>query len=181
MERTANRPYALTGCERHFPIGRSLILGFVRPMRACLVAIIFVLAGSRVFGAEPDVYRIAVYTEAETDKAEGKELARLLTDELRRQKNVMIDQESPYLIVSCGVMAHAHGERLVASVAFILEPAHALGEHFPLTAESLQSLAHQVVLELNKRQLDDWTQRRTDELRERPNQSPAPTPGRSDK
>jgi hypothetical protein len=150
-------------------------------MRTCLIVIIFVLAGSRVFGAEPDVYRIAIYAEAETDKPEGKELARLLTDELRREKDVVIDNESPYFIISCGVMAHAHGERLVASVAFMLAPSYVVQGHFPLTAESLQSLAQKVVLELNKRELDNWRQRRTNELRERPNQSPQPTAGRSDK
>jgi hypothetical protein len=149
-------------------------------MRTCLVAIIFVFAGAQVFGTEPDVYRIAVNAEAETDKPEGKELARLIADELRREKDLVIDNESPYFIVSCGLKAHARGERLVASVAFMLAPSYVVQGHFPLTGESLQSLAHQVVLELNKRELDNWRQRRTNQLRERPNQSPQPTAGRSD-
>jgi hypothetical protein len=143
-------------------------------MRACLVVIIFFFAGSQVFGAEPDVFRIAVYAEAETDKPEGGELSRLIADELRREKDVVIDKESPYLIVSCGVMTHAHGARLVASVAFMLEDSKVL-EHFPLTAESLQSLAHQVVLEFKKRELNDRRQDRSKQLRERPNQLPQPT------
>ena len=108
-------------------------------MRACLVVIIFVLAGSQVFGAEPEVYRIAVYAEAETDKPEGGELARLIADELRREKDIVIDNQSPYLIVSCGVMAHAYGARLIASVAFILAPSRirgALPSHSGELAES---------------------------------------------
>ena len=148
-------------------------------MRACLVVIIFVFAGSQFFGAEPDVYHIAVYAEAETDKPEGGELARLIADELRREKDVVIDNKSPYLIVSCGVMTHAHGARLVASVAFMLASFQVL-EHFPLTADSLQGLAHQLVLELDKRELNDRRQHRTDQLRERPNPSVQPTAGRSD-
>jgi hypothetical protein len=134
-------------------------------MRACLVVIMFVFAGSQCFGAEPDVYRIAVYAEAETDNTEGGELARLIANELRREKGIVIDNESPYLIVSCSVMTHAHGARLVASVAFMLADSRVL-EHFPLTAESLQSLAHQVVRELKKRELNDRRQRRTDQPRE---------------
>jgi hypothetical protein len=142
-------------------------------MRVCLVVIIFVFTGSQFFGAEPEVYRIAVYAEVETNKTEGGELARLIADELRREKDVVIDNKSPYLIVSCGIMTHAHGARLVASVAFMLANSQVL-EHFPLTAETLQSLAHQVVFELNKRELNDRRQRRTDQLRERPNQSLQP-------
>jgi hypothetical protein len=148
-------------------------------MRAGSVIIICALAGSQLFSAEPDVCRVVVFAEAESDKTEGRELARLIADELRREKDVVIDNKSPYLTVSCGVMTHAHGERLVASVAFILGDSQLL-EHFPLTADNLQSLAHQVVRELDKRELKDCRQHRTDQLRERPNQSLQPTAGRSD-
>ena len=129
-------------------------------MCACLVFIICLLVRSQFFGGEPDVYRVAVYAEAETDKAEGGELARLIADELRREKDVVIDKNAPNLTVSCGVMTHAHGERLVASVAFMVGDFKLL-QHFPLTADSLQSLAHQVVLEVDKRELSDWRQHRT--------------------
>jgi len=155
----------------------SLIL--VRRMRACLVVIIFVLAGSLAFGAEPDVFHIAVYGEAELDKPEGEKLEGLIVDELRREKDIVIDKESPYLIVSCGVMAHPHGARLVASVAFMTAESRILS-HVPLTAETLQSLAHQVVAEFKKRELDGRRQERTDQLHERSNQSPQPTAGHSD-
>jgi len=69
---------------------------------------------------------------------------------------VIVDK-SPYLIVSCVVIIDAHGMRLVASIAF-MEAHSVLLEHIPLTAASLEGLAHQVApafnkLELNNRQV----------------------------
>lgn len=128
-------------------------------MRVRLVFIIYLLVRSQFLGGEPDVYRVAVHAEAEANKAEGEELAQLIADELRREKDVVIDENAPNLTISCGVMTHTDGERLVASVAFMIGDFKLL-QHFPLAADSLQNLAHQVVLELDKRELNDWRQRR---------------------
>jgi hypothetical protein len=102
------------------------------------------------------VYRVGVL--AETDKTEGGELATLIADDLRRSKDVVIDDKSPDLTVSCFAVnldrRHEDGVRIVASVALILR-GRVLSEHFALTADSLQSLAHKVAAEVNKRELDN--------------------------
>jgi hypothetical protein len=142
-------------------------------MRAWMLNTICALTGLQFLGAEPSVYRIAVL--ADTDKTEGGELATLIADELRRSKDVTIVYKSPDLTVSCFAInldgSSAHGVRLAASVALMLGQRQ-LSEHFALTADSLKSLAHKVVVEVNKRELNGW--RRTDRLRERPNQSMKP-------
>ena len=136
------------------------------------LAIICALASSQLVRGEPTVYRIAVL--ADTDKTQGGELAGLIADDLRRSKDIVIDYKSPDLTVSCFVITFdSAGVRFVASVA-LMHGQHDMLEHFPLTADSLESLAHKVVVEVDKRELNGW--RRTDQLRrERPNQSMKPT------
>ena len=126
-------------------------------MRACLLITICVLVGSHFLRAEPNVYRVAIL--ADTDKTEGGELASLISDDLRRSKDVIIDYKSPDFTVSCFVIhsdsSDVHAARIAASVVF-LNGQNSLSEHFPLTADSLQSLAHKVAAEFTKRKLDHF-------------------------
>jgi hypothetical protein len=126
-------------------------------MRRCLLIIACAFAAWRSVAADPSVYRVAVL--ADTDKTEGGELAGLISDDLRRSKDVIIDYKSPDFTVSCFVI-HSDGSdvqstRIAASVVF-LNGQSTLSEHFPLTADSLQSLAHKVAAEFNKRKLDHF-------------------------
>jgi hypothetical protein len=125
-------------------------------MRRCLLVIISVVGASQFLWADPSVYHVGVL--ADTDKTEGGELATLIADDLRRSKDVVIDDKSPDLTVSCFAVnldsRYEDGVRIVASVALILR-GRVLSEHFALTADSLQSLAHKVAAEVNKRELDN--------------------------
>jgi hypothetical protein len=109
-----------------------------------------------------------------TDKTQSGWLAKLIADELIRSKDIVIDYKSPDLSVSCFVVTSDDPrQRFVASVA-LMRGRHQLVEHFPLTADSLESLAHKVVFEVDRRELNDW--RRTNQLRhQRPNQTLEPT------
>ncbi len=131
-------------------------------MRRCLLVIICAFAASHFLRADPNVYHVGVL--ADTDKTEGGELATLIADDLRRSKDVIIDDKSPDLTVSCFAThldgSRIHGVRIVASVALMLR-GRVLSEHFALTADSLQSLAHKVVREVEKRELGHW--RRADQ------------------
>lgn len=142
-----------------------------------LILTICAIMTSPLVRAESDVYRVAVL--ADTDKTQGGWLAKLVADELSRSKDIVIDYKSPDLTVSCFVITSDNSRhRFVASVALMLGQ-HQLSEHFPITADSLETLAHKVVVEVDKRELNGW--RRTDRLRrERPNQTLQPTAGRSD-
>jgi hypothetical protein len=125
-------------------------------MRGSLLLIICAFAASHFLLADPNGYHVGVL--ADTDKTEGGELAALIGNELRRSKDVIIDDKSPDLTVSCFAInldsRREDGVRIVASVALILR-GRLLSEHFPLTADSLQSLAHKVAAEVNKRELDN--------------------------
>jgi hypothetical protein len=125
-------------------------------MRGSLLLIICAFVASHFLRADPNAYRVGVL--ADTDKTEGGELATLIGNELRRSKDVIIDDKSPDLTVSCFAInldsRREDGVRIVASVALILR-GRLLSEHFPLTADSLQSLARKVAAEVNKRELDN--------------------------
>lgn len=124
-----------------------------------LLAICGVMLSSFVT-AEADVYRVAVL--ADTDRTQGAWLAKLIGDELARSKDIAIDYKSPDLTVSCFVVTFDKSRpRFVASVA-LMAGEHQLSQHFPLTADSLESLAHKVVVEFQKRELNGL--RRTDKL-----------------
>jgi hypothetical protein len=117
---------------------------------------ISVVGASQFLRADPSVYHLGVL--ADTDKTEGGELATFIADDLRRSKDVVIDDKSPDLTVSCFAVnlnrRQEDGVRIVASVALILR-GRVLSEHFALTADSLRSLAHKVAAEVNKRELDN--------------------------
>jgi hypothetical protein len=122
-------------------------------MRCCLL-VICALASSHFLGAEPSAYHVSVL--ADTDKTEGGELAGLIADDLRHSKDIIIDDKSPDFTVSCFAI-HSdindiHGG-IAASVA-IMSGQSTLIQHFAVTADSLQSLAHKVAAEFNKRELD---------------------------
>jgi len=125
-------------------------------MRGSLLLIIFALAASHFLRADPNAYHVGVL--ADTDRTEGGELAGLIGNELGRSKDIIIDDKSPDLTVSCFAInldsRREGGVRIVASVALILR-GRLLSEHFPLTADSLQSLARKVAAEVNKRELDN--------------------------
>ena len=126
-------------------------------MRRCLLVVACAFVAWRSLAADPSVYRVAVL--ADTDKTEGGELASLISDDLRRSQDVIIDYKSPDFTVSCFVIhsdsSDVRGGRIAASVVFLNGPS-TLSEHFPLTADSLQSLAHKVAAEFNKRKLDHF-------------------------
>jgi hypothetical protein len=123
--------------------------------------VICALAASHFLRADPRVYHVSVL--ADTDRTEGGELATLIADDLRRSKDIIIDDKSPDLTVSCFAIhsdtSDVHAVRIAASVA-IMSGQSTLLQHFALTADSLQSLAHKVASEFNKRELDSL--RRTD-------------------
>jgi hypothetical protein len=117
--------------------------------------LICTLAASHFLRADPSVYHVSVL--ADTDRTEGGELATLIADDLRRSKDIIMDDKSPDLTVSCFAIhsnsSDVHAARIAASVA-IMSGQSALLQHFALTADSLQSLAHKVASEFNKRELD---------------------------
>ena len=121
----------------------------------CWLLVICALAASHFLRADPSVYHVSVL--ADTDKTEGGELAGLIADDLRRSKDIIIDDKSPDLTVSCFAIHSddndVHAIRIAASVA-IMSGQSTLTQHFALTADSLQSLAHKVAAEFNKRELD---------------------------
>ena len=123
-------------------------------MRGSLL-VICALAASHFLRADPSVYRVSVL--ADTDRTEGGELATLIADDLRRSKDIIVDNKSPDLTVSCFAIhsdtSDVHAVRIAASVA-IMSGKSTLLQHFALTADSLQSLAHKVASEFNKRELD---------------------------
>jgi hypothetical protein len=126
------------------------------PMRGCLLVIMCAFAASHFLLADPNAYHVSVL--ADSDKTEGGELATLIADDLRRFKDVVIDDKSPDLTVSCFAInlddSGSHGVRIVASVALIRRGL--LLEHFALAADSLQSLAHKVAAEVDRRELNNW-------------------------
>jgi hypothetical protein len=66
-------------------------------MRCYLVAIVGAFAALHYVIAEPPVFRISVL--ADTDKTEGGELATIIANDLRRSKDIVIDEKSPDLTV----------------------------------------------------------------------------------
>jgi hypothetical protein len=117
--------------------------------------VICALAASHFLRADPSVYHVSVL--ADTDRTEGGELATLIADDLRRSKDIIMDDKSPDLTVSCFAIhsdsSDVHAARIAASVA-IMSGQSTLLQHFALTADSLQTLAHKVASEFNKRELD---------------------------
>jgi len=117
--------------------------------------VIWVLAASHFLRADPSAYHVSVL--ADTDRTEGGKLATFIADDLRRFKDIIMDDKSPDLTVSCFAIhsdsSDVHAARITASVA-IMSGQSTLLQHFALTADSLQSLAHKVASEFNKRELD---------------------------
>jgi hypothetical protein len=117
--------------------------------------VVCALAASHFLRADPGVYHVSVL--ADTDRTEGGDLATLIADDLRRSKDIIMDDKSPDLTVSCFAIhpdsSDVHAARIAASVA-IMSGQCTLLQHFALTADSLQSLAHKAASEFNKRELD---------------------------
>lgn len=126
-------------------------------MRLCLLIIVCALTMSHFLKADDEHYRVCVL--ADTDKTEGGELAGLIADDLRHSKDIILDDKSPDFTVSCFAIHpdrnDARAVRISASVVF-LSGQSTLLQHFAVTADSLQSLAHKVASEFNKRELDHY-------------------------